>query len=166
MWSSTWARFPSACRRRCDSVSIVAPPWAIGTLTAAKNCLDWHCATPIQSAVAAFIAEGHLTRHVRKMRGIYKERRRLLLQSLQDKLGDCLSPIPSYYGMHVAAVVREPLDLEAVSESLARQNIKIHTLSRYFLGTQTQAGLVFGYGTVDLAEIRRGISTLRKALQD
>ena len=145
---------------------IVAPPWAIGTLTAAKNCLDWHCATPIQSAVAAFIAEGHLTRHVRKMRGIYKERRRLLLQSLQDKLGEWLSPIPSYYGMHVAAVVREPLDLEAVSESLARQNIKIHTLSRYFLGTQTQAGLVFGYGTVDLAEIRRGISTLRKALQD
>jgi GntR family transcriptional regulator / MocR family aminotransferase len=145
---------------------IVAPPWAISTLTAAKNCLDWHCATPIQSAVAAFIAEGHLTRHVRKMRGIYKERRELLLQSLQDKLGDWLSPIPSYYGMHVAAVVRAPLDLEAVSEALARQQIKIHTLSRYFLGPQTRAGLVFGYGTVDLAEIRRGISTLRKVLQD
>jgi GntR family transcriptional regulator / MocR family aminotransferase len=145
---------------------IVAPPWAISTLTAAKNCLDWHCATPIQSAVAAFIAEGHLTRHVRKMRGIYKERRQLLLQSLQDKLGDWLSPIPSYYGMHVAAVLRAPLDLEPVSEALARQQIKIHTLSRYFLGPQTQAGLVFGYGTVDLAEIRRGISTLRKVLQD
>ena len=145
---------------------IVAPPWAISTLTAAKNCLDWHCATPIQSAVAAFIAEGHLTRHVRKMRGIYKERREVLLQSLQDKLGDWLFPIPSYYGMHVAAVARAPLDLEAVSEALSRQHIKIHTLSRYFLGAQTQAGLVFGYGTVDLAEIRRGISALRKALQD
>jgi GntR family transcriptional regulator/MocR family aminotransferase len=145
---------------------IVAPPWAISTLTAAKNCLDWHCATPIQSAVAAFIAEGHLTRHVRKMRGIYKERREVLLQSLQDKLGDWLFPIPSYYGMHVAAVARAPLDLEAVSEALSRQHIKIHTLSRYFLGAQTQAGLVFGYGTVDLSEIRRGISTLRKALQD
>ena len=47
---------------------IVAPGWAIKTLTAAKNCLDWHCATPVQSAVAGFIAEGHLTRHVRKMR--------------------------------------------------------------------------------------------------
>ena len=145
---------------------IVAPPWAISTLTAAKNCLDWHCATPIQSAVAAFIAEGHLTRHVRKMRGIYKERRQLLLQSLQDKLGDWLSPIPSYYGMHVAAVLRAPLDLETVADALARQHINIHTLSRYFLGPQTQAGLVFGYGTVDLTEIRRGISALRKALQD
>src|ERR1700761_6786668 len=54
---------------------IVAPGCAIGTLTAAKNCLDWHCPTPVQNAVAAFIAEGHLTRHVRKMRGLYKERR-------------------------------------------------------------------------------------------
>jgi GntR family transcriptional regulator / MocR family aminotransferase len=145
---------------------IVAPAWAIGTLTAAKNCLDWHCATPLQTAVAAFIAEGHLIRHVRKMRGIYQERRRLLLESLRDKLSDWLSPIPSFYGMHVAAVTTAPRDLEAVCDALARQQIKLHTLSRYFLGPQTQIGLVFGYGTVDLIEIRRGISTLRKILQD
>jgi GntR family transcriptional regulator/MocR family aminotransferase len=48
---------------------------------------------------------------------------------------------------------------------LLQQQVKIHTLSRYFLGPQTQLGLVFGYGTVDLAEIRRGMSLLRKALQ-
>jgi GntR family transcriptional regulator/MocR family aminotransferase len=145
---------------------IVAPSWAIGTLTAAKNCLDWHCATPVQSAVAAFIAEGHLTRHVRKMRDIYKERRQLLLDSLQDKLSDWLLPIPSYHGMHVVAVAHVPRDLEAVSDALSRQQIKIHTLSRYFLGPQTQFGMVFGYGTVDRAEIRRGISMLRKAMSD
>jgi GntR family transcriptional regulator/MocR family aminotransferase len=145
---------------------IVAPSWAIGTLTAAKNCLDWHCATPVQNAVAAFIAEGHLTRHVRKMRDVYKERRQLLLQSLREKLGEQLSPIPSFYGMHIVATARIPLDLEAVSDALARQQIKIHTLSRYYLGPQTQSGLVFGYGTVDLPEIRRGISLLSKVVTD
>jgi GntR family transcriptional regulator/MocR family aminotransferase len=145
---------------------IVAPAWAIGTLTAAKNCLDWHCPTPVQSAVAAFIGEGHLTRHVRKMREVYKERRQALLDSLRDKLSDCLLPIPSYYGMHIVALSRVPRDLEAVSDALARQQVKIHTLSRYYLGTQSQSGLVFGYGTVDLPEIRRGISLLRKAMSD
>jgi GntR family transcriptional regulator / MocR family aminotransferase len=145
---------------------IVAPPWAMGTLTAAKNCMDWHCATPVQSAVAAFIAEGHLTRHVRKMRDLYKDRRQLLLQSLQDKLGEWLLPIPSFYGMHVAAVARVDANLEAVADASAQQHMKIHTLSRYFLGPQTQTGLVFGYGTVDLPEIRRGVSLLRKALLD
>jgi GntR family transcriptional regulator / MocR family aminotransferase len=144
---------------------IVAPSWAIKTLTAAKNCLDWHCATPVQSAVAGFIAEGHLTRHVRKMRDIYGQRRELLLQSLQEQLGDWLVPIPSFYGMHIAALARAAADLEAVADALLRQQVKMHTLSRYFLGPQTKTGLVFGYGTVDLPEIRRGLSVLRKVLQ-
>ena len=145
---------------------IVAPGWAIRTLTAAKNCMDWHCATPVQSAVAGFIAEGHLTRHVRKMRSIYGQRRELLLRSLQDQLGEWLVPIPSFYGMHIAALARAAVDLEEAAEALLRQQVKVHTLSRYFLGPQTKTGLVFGYGTVDLPEIRRGVSVLRKILQD
>jgi GntR family transcriptional regulator / MocR family aminotransferase len=143
---------------------IVAPRWAMSTLTAAKNCLDWHCPTPIQSAVTGFIAEGHLTRHVRKMRDIYRQRRQLLLKLLQENLGQWLLPIPSFYGMHIAALAHPAVDLEAAAAAL-QQQVRIHTLSRYFLGPQTQAGLVFGYGTVDLAEIRRGVSLLRKALQ-
>ncbi len=145
---------------------IVAPSWAIGTLTAAKNCLDWHCPTPIQTAVAGFIAEGHLTRHVRKMRDIYKQRRQLLLELMQGTLQKWLHPIPSFYGMHIAALAHAGVDLEAVAHALLQQHVKIHTLSRYFLGPQTQVGLVFGYGTVDLPEIRRGVSVLRKALQE
>ena len=47
---------------------VVAPEWAMPTLVAAKNCLDWHCPVPMQMGVAAFIAEGHLAQHVRKMR--------------------------------------------------------------------------------------------------
>ena len=144
---------------------IVAPSWAMSTLTAAKNCLDWHCPTPIQSAVAGFIAEGHLTHHVRKMRNLYKQRRELLLESVRDKLGRWLLPIPSFYGMHVAALATPAVDLEMLADVLLQQQVKIHTLSRYFLGPQTQTGLVFGYGTVDLPEIRRGISMLRKALE-
>ena len=138
---------------------------ARGTLVAAKNCLDWHCSTPVQSAVAGFIAEGHLTRHVRKMRDIYKRRRQLLLDSLQDNLGEWLKPIPSVYGMHIAATLCASVDLEVVTDALLPHSVKIHTLSRYFLGPQTRTGLVFGYGTVDLPEIRRGVSFLRRALQ-
>jgi len=145
---------------------IVAPSWAIKTLTAAKNCLDWHCSTPVQNAVAEFIAEGHLTRHVRRMRAIYMQRRQLLLDSVPDQLGKWLVPIPSFYGMHIAVLARAALDLEAVAEELLRQQVKIHTLSRYFLGPQTKTGFVFGYGTTDLPEIRRGVSALRKVLQD
>jgi len=42
--------------------------------------------------------------------------------------------------------------------------VKIHSLSRYYLGPQTRAGLIFGYGAVGIAEINRGLSAMRKAL--
>jgi GntR family transcriptional regulator/MocR family aminotransferase len=68
--------------------------------------------------------------------------------------------------MHVSAVARDRVDLEAVTGALARHHVKIHTLSRYFLGPQTKTGLVLGYGTVDLAEIRRGMSMLSAILRN
>jgi GntR family transcriptional regulator/MocR family aminotransferase len=144
---------------------IVAPNWAMQTLIAAKNCLDWHCSTPLQVAVSLFIADGHLTRHVRKMRQIYGKRRQRLLKSLQDGCGKWLQPIPSFYGMHVAALGRTSLDLDLVAADLLRQNVKIHTLSRYYLGPGARDGLIFGYGAVDVPEMNHGLSLLRRTLQ-
>ena len=143
---------------------IIAPEWAMRTLVAAKNCLDWHCSTPVQLGVAGFIAEGHLTHHVRKMRDIYRQRRQLLLNFLHEELKEWLDPIASFYGMHVAAVARAALDLDRVAELLLQNNVKIHAFSRYYLGPATQAGLIFGYGAADLTEMRQGLSSLRKAL--
>jgi GntR family transcriptional regulator/MocR family aminotransferase len=120
---------------------------------------------PVQVGVAGFIAEGHLAHHVRKMRDIYKQRRQLLLNYLQQELGEWLDPIPSFYGMHVAAVARASRDLDVVAEVLLRSNVKIHSFSRYYLGPQTRAGLIFGYGSVDLPEVNRGLSALRNALR-
>jgi GntR family transcriptional regulator/MocR family aminotransferase len=143
---------------------IVAPEWAMRTLVAAKNCLDWHCPTPLQMGVAAFIAEGHLSRHVRKMRELYRRRRERLLERLAADLGEWLAPIPSAYGMHISADARMPLDLEQATQTLLQSNVKLHSFSRYFLGRESRTGLIFGFGSVDPGAIDRGLSALRKAL--
>jgi GntR family transcriptional regulator/MocR family aminotransferase len=144
---------------------IVAPDWAMPSLVAAKNCIDWHCATPIQSTVAEFIARGYLARHIKKMRAIYRLRREALLTCLSEDLSRWLYPIPSQYGLHVAAAASTTVNLEKVTEALLRRNVKIHTFSRYYSGRQAWKGLIFGYGTVDVSAIRRGAGLLRKALQ-
>ena len=145
---------------------MVAPEWAMRTLVAAKNCLDWHCSTPVQLGVAGFIAQGHLARHVRRMRHLYKQRRQALLAALVKEVGKWLEPIPSFYGMHIAAAVRgsTSLDLERVTETLLEHNIKIHTVSRYYLGQPGRPGLIFGYGAVSPPEIAQGLATLRRVL--
>jgi GntR family transcriptional regulator/MocR family aminotransferase len=144
---------------------IVAPEWAMPSLVAAKNCVDWHCATPLQSAVAGFIAGGHLARHVGKMRAIYRQRRESLLKCLDEDLSKWLRPIPSQYGLHITASASPSVDLEKVTETLLSRNVKIHSLNRYHLGRQTWHGLIFGYGTVDVPAIQRAAGLLRKALQ-
>jgi len=143
---------------------IVAPPWAMRTLTAAKNCLDWHCPTPVQMGVARFIAEGHLERHVRRMRRLYKERRALLLHCLDQQLTPWLRPLGSLYGLHIAAVAKTGHDLDSVAEALLSRNVKLHSFSRYYLGPRTRNGLIFGYGAVDLPQIRPAIAALRRVL--
>jgi GntR family transcriptional regulator/MocR family aminotransferase len=145
---------------------VVAPQWAMPSLTAVRNCLDWHSPTMVQASVAAFIAEGHLTRHVRKMRRIYGERRQLLLELLAGSLGAWLRPLPSFYGMHVAAVAREGLDVEGVCDRLLRRNIRLHTLSRYYLGPEDRKGIVFGFGVSDRQAILAMASALREACED
>jgi GntR family transcriptional regulator/MocR family aminotransferase len=116
-------------------------------------------------AAAGFIAEGHLAHHVRKMRDKYKRRRRLLLDSLQQELSEWLDPIPSFYGTHIAAVARTAVDLDRTAKALLQANVKIHSLSRYYLGPETSAGLVFGYGAADAPEMTRGLASLRKTLE-
>jgi DNA-binding transcriptional MocR family regulator len=66
--------------------------------------------------------------------------------------------------MHIAAVARGELDLEALAGRLARSKVNIHTLARYYFGVPPRNGLVFGYGAASLPELRRGLSVIDKAL--
>jgi GntR family transcriptional regulator/MocR family aminotransferase len=58
---------------------IIAPSWARAALIAAKQLTDRHTTVLIQDALTAFLTEGHLVRHVRKMTRVYAARRVLLL---------------------------------------------------------------------------------------
>ena len=143
---------------------IAAPAWAMPALVAAKNGTDWHSSLPAQLGVAGFIAEGHLARHVRHMRGIYKRRREHLAALIASELGTSLEAVPSSYGMHVTAVSPDGRDLEAVAGAAACAGVRLHALGRYHLAPPSRQGLVFGYGVTDLPQIERGIAVLRQLL--
>jgi GntR family transcriptional regulator / MocR family aminotransferase len=144
---------------------LAAPAWAMPTLVAAKNCMDWHSPVPIQAGVAGFITEGHLSRHVRRMRGIYGRRRDALIEALTRELGEWLDPAPSFYGMHIAAIARSGVDAEAAAAAAQAAGVRIHTLARYFLGEPDRSGMVFGYGAADLPQIAHGVRKLREAFR-
>lgn len=144
---------------------VIPPGWALRALVTAKNALDWHCSVPLQMAVAGFIKDGHLGRHVGRVRRIYRERRDHLLALLSCELDGLLQPIGSSYGLHVTATVPNGIDAEAVSLAVGRRGILCHALTRYFLGEASLSGFVISYASADSEALDVAIGALREELE-
>ncbi len=142
---------------------VVAPPWAQRALAAIKRCSDWHCAVIEQDTLAAFISEGHMARHVRRMRQIYGARLQLLLACLRRDFNRWLEPIPSVAGLHLAAYAKSSVDTDAIAERARKLEVGVYPLRQYYLGGSARPGLVFGYGAIEERAIVEGLSRLRRA---
>jgi GntR family transcriptional regulator / MocR family aminotransferase len=140
---------------------VVAPAWAQSALSAAKRNADGQCSPLTQETLAAFISEGHLARHVRRMRQVYGGRRQVLLAGLQQHLSSWLIPVPSAAGLHLAALTPRSVDVESVITKAWQRHIGVYSLHRFQIGKPARPGLVFGYGTLSEREIAEGLRSLR-----
>lgn len=143
---------------------IVAPPWARSALLAAKTLADGPCCGPTQETVAALIRGGHLARHVRRMLKSYTRRREVLLDLIGRDLRRWLQPVPSFAGLHVAAIFTVPMDDRTAAERLFREGVGIRALSAFSHRRSPPRGLVFGYGATEEPAIVKGIALLRRHL--
>jgi len=141
---------------------IVAPAWARPALAAARQAADSHSAPITQDALAAFIGEGHLARHVRKMRRIYASRRDLLLQLLRRDLSRWFEVVPGSAGLHLTAFAAPKLDVDSLVQRARQHDLGVHPLRPYYAGRPQRQGLVFGYGAIDEASIEAGLARLRR----
>jgi GntR family transcriptional regulator/MocR family aminotransferase len=143
---------------------VVAPPWAHVALAAAKQAADGYCALLAQETLAAFIAEGHLARHVRRMRTVYGARRRVLLDGLRKDFSEWLRPVPAAAGLHLTALADPSVDIEALVERARKRDVGISSLRRFEFDARGRRpqGLVFGYGALDERGIAEGLARLGK----
>lgn len=144
---------------------VVAPAWARDTLVAIKHVADSHSDTITQSLLAAFIADGHLARHVRRMRPIYAARRRALLEGLGRELGRWLEPIPSEAGLHLAARIRDLARADRIVAMVRECTPGAQPVSEYSITTDVPPAISFGYGVIDAHEIPAALIRLRLALE-
>jgi GntR family transcriptional regulator/MocR family aminotransferase len=139
---------------------LVAPPTLREALRGARQLADGYGNVPEQAALARFISDGILGRHLRRARHVYAERRELMLTGLVEVLGDVLEPAPSVAGLHVAARFRDPaVDDERIRAAALERGIAFDALSAYATG-DCRPGLVLGYGAADTATITPGLRRL------
>lgn len=145
---------------------LIAPASLQSALRSAKRLADRHTEIFTQAALARFLDDGMLARHVRKATRVYAERHDLVLDVLRRDFTDWLDVIPASAGLHVCTRVRDgvPVDVDAAIDRAARSEVAVGSLATYCGERPAQAGLVIGYGAIDTERIETGLSRLAAAL--
>ena len=122
-------------------------------------------ATPAidQIVLARFIAEGHLSRHLRRAHEACSERQDLLLAAL-SRVNAVIGVSGTSAGTHLVAHLKETIDDIAVSRRARQLGIEALALRLYASSARLRPALVLGYGSTDRAAIDKGVTALRSAL--
>jgi GntR family transcriptional regulator/MocR family aminotransferase len=155
---------------------LVAPPALVDRLAALRPRLGVRIPEPVQHAVLALLRSGDLERHVRRMRLEYARRRAALVDGLThgglthggpgDSTGERVPfrLLGDTAGMHVVLELPGGCPVGELVAAAAARGVTLYPLDRYFAGPPTMSGLILGYGTATLAQVRRAAAELAQLL--
>jgi len=117
-----------------------------------------------QAVLCDFIAEGHLARHLRRMRNLYAERLATLMDGAKQHLHGMLEISDVMAGLYTIGYLKNGMSSRQAEESAASQGIEVLGVDRCTLKRPDPNALVLGFGGFDELAIRQGLIRLAKAL--
>jgi GntR family transcriptional regulator/MocR family aminotransferase len=125
---------------------VVVPPLLRERFIRAREAFDLFSPTLYQLALAEFLREGHFARHLRRMRGIYLQRRNALLAGLARHCADRLTVYNADAGLHLAVLLARGANDTDVVQRMARRGLTATALSTCYSGPGGRSGLLLGFG--------------------
>jgi GntR family transcriptional regulator / MocR family aminotransferase len=159
---------------------LVAPSALVDQLAELRLRFASRIPEPVQRAVLALLRSGDMERHIRRMRLEYARRRAALVDGLSagpagapgglaGTPGGRAWPVPfrllgDTAGIHVVLELPQGYPAARLVEAAAARGVTVYPLDRYFAGPPTMSGLVLGYGTATLPQVRRAAAALAPLL--
>jgi GntR family transcriptional regulator/MocR family aminotransferase len=146
---------------------LVAPASLQPALLRAKQLTDRHGEYPTQAALARFIDDGHLARHVRVATRDYAARHARIAALLSADFAAWLRVVPSAAGLHLCARIAPgvAVDVDDVLRRAAASGVLVESLAEFCAESPAQEGLVIGYGAVRPDRIDAGLRHLAAAFR-
>lgn len=144
---------------------LVVPEHMATVFTKAKVLADRQAPMLEQYALADFINEGHMERHIRKMRLVYEKRRNATVATLKEVFGECVAVLGENSGMSVLARFNTGLDDQQVIELARTEKVGIITASPCYYEGYEPGEFLLGYSNLSEEKIREGIRRLHIALK-
>ncbi|MEO3794457.1 PLP-dependent aminotransferase family protein [Nonomuraea sp. B10E15] len=134
---------------------LVGDPALVERIAGLRHTVADRTSGPVQQAVATLLERGDLDRHLRRMRLEYARRRALVV----DLLGPVCRLRGDTAGLHVLAELPETV-APAVVARAREHGILLDSIEHHHHGRPRLHGLVIGYGSASLADVRRGCHIL------
>jgi len=143
---------------------VAAAPELIAQLRALRRLMLRHPASMTQRALALFVAEGHHDALLRRTQQAFRQRARVLLESLAHELRDW-SPMPVKGGSACWVRLPEGCDDAAIAERAMRDGVLVEAGSVFFADpARAQPALRMGFSSIGADRIEAGVRALRAAL--
>jgi GntR family transcriptional regulator/MocR family aminotransferase len=138
---------------------LVTRPDLVEAIAAKRETLSDRTSIVPQEAVRILIERGDLDRHVRRMRAEYARRRVAVVEALGHLplLGDTA-------GLHLVAQLPAGITGQVVAAAAAR-GVLLEPLAERYGGTGGIEGLVLGYGSATVSQIKSGCSLVRELVR-
>jgi GntR family transcriptional regulator/MocR family aminotransferase len=117
-----------------------------------------------QAAVAAFIADAMLDRHLRQMRRRYRDKRAVLLSELEHHLPQVRAS-GAAGGLHLLATLPDGTNERQTAAAASRAGVAVHELHRHCtVHASAPPALLLGYALPTVTELRAGVRVLARAV--
>jgi len=142
---------------------IVVPTTLVDAFTRARAINDRQSPGIAQEVLAQFIVQGHLLRHLRRMRELYRERQAVMVDCLAHASGGAITLKPSLQGMHLTFEADTGIRDTELSERAQQAGVQLAPLSAYCMQAQRR-GWLFGYAGYDARALARAAGVLGRLL--
>jgi GntR family transcriptional regulator/MocR family aminotransferase len=139
---------------------LVIPPSLRSAFEAAQQVTTGTPSTMLQSALASFMNDGYLGRHIVKMRRIYDERRRFVSETLRGAGGATFRIRDNRAGLHFIAELPATIHDAGFAKRAEANGIIVPPLSSYFHEKPALNGIVIGYAATALPAAKKAVETL------
>ncbi|HVG34603.1 MAG TPA: PLP-dependent aminotransferase family protein [Pyrinomonadaceae bacterium] len=144
---------------------IVIPPDLVDRFAAVRQSMDLCPPSINQAVLTEFIREGHFARHIRKMRQIYGERRRVLVKEIERELYPSCTIVGGEAGMHLTILTGGEIQDNEIVAKAAERKLQLSALSLSYVGDAPRQGFVLGFGNTHASQIPGAVRLLKKLLK-
>ncbi|MCY6379915.1 PLP-dependent aminotransferase family protein [Hoeflea prorocentri] len=139
---------------------LVIPELLIDRFTTTLHRFGGKASIMPQRALAVFFEDGEFYRHLRRVRRVYSERRRVLIDLLSMRLGPSLVIEDHQAGMQFIVGLPPYFDDVALSRDARDKGLSVAPLSEFYAGPEARKGLVLGFCAFTPKELEAGVDKL------